>query len=156
VGVSLTPVPLSRVGHPHPEPEDCCLSSVTINAFLSKHVTPDCFFANSVSNWSISVCLTMWRLSGPDPCQQYEVLTLDHPRFVDFHKSLPVLVVEWSKEGVKFLDGTAIPAIPTTDLYTYLRSQNYFGDMLQRKDHYSYTTMSPTFQMRACASAGTL
>jgi hypothetical protein len=43
----------------------------------------------------------MWRLCGPDPCQQYEVLTLDHPRFVDFHNSLPVLVVEWSKEGVK-------------------------------------------------------
>jgi hypothetical protein len=29
------------------------------------------------------------------------VLTLDHPLFVDFHDSLPVLVVEWSKKGVK-------------------------------------------------------
>jgi hypothetical protein len=54
------------------------------------------------------------------------------------------------------LDGTAIPAIQTTDQYTCLRSQNYFGDMLQWTDHYSYTTMSPTFQMRESDPAGTL
>jgi hypothetical protein len=54
------------------------------------------------------------------------------------------------------LDGAAIPAIPTTDLYTSLRSQNYFIDMLQWTDHYSYTSMSPTVQMRASAPAGTL
>jgi hypothetical protein len=36
-----------------------------------------------------------------------------------------------SNHGNTFiLDGAAIPAIPTTDLYTSLRSQNYFGDIL--------------------------
>jgi hypothetical protein len=40
-------------------------------------------------------------LCGPILCEQYELLTEERPNFRDFRDSLLVLVVEWSKDGVK-------------------------------------------------------